>query len=173
MSKGHRLFFALVPDDIVRQQVEQVQRSLALPGRAANPMQFHATLSFLGMQPAELIPEIQSIAAGLSFRSCRIVMNRFGQFRRAGVAWLGASEIPQELLEFQEALVSALLAGGIGHDRKAWKFHITLYRKMRKQGPIMAPVEIDWRLNGFDLIESINIGNGVKYNSIGHWNAEQ
>lgn len=172
MSKGHRLFFALVPDDNVRRQIEQVQRSLALSGRVAKPAQFHATLSFLGMQPAELIPEIQSIASGLSFRPCRIVMNRFGQFRRAGVAWLGTHEIPQELLEFQEALVSALLAGGIGHDRKAWKFHITLYRKMRKHAPIMVPVEIEWPLRGFDLIESINVGNGVKYHSIGHWDAE-
>jgi 2'-5' RNA ligase len=172
MSKGRRLFFALVPDAKVRRQVEQVQHSLALSGRAAKPAQFHATLSFLGMQPAELMPEIQNIASGLSFRPCRVVMNRFGQFPRAGVAWLGADEIPQELLVFQEALVSALLAGGIGHDRKAWKFHITLYRKLRKQGPIMAPVEIVWPLNGFDLIESVNVGNGVKYNSIGHWKAE-
>ncbi len=92
MSKGRRLFFALVPDAKVRRQVEQVQHSLALSGRAAKPAQFHATLSFLGMQPAELIPEIQNIASGLSFRPCRVVMNRFGQFPHAGVAWLGADD---------------------------------------------------------------------------------
>ena len=65
----------------------------------------------------------------------------------------------------------ALLEAGIGHDRKDWKFHVTLYRKMRKPSSIMDPVAIEWPLNGFDLIESVSVGNGVEYHSIGHWKA--
>jgi len=171
VSRGHRLFFGLVPDPAVGRGVEKVQQSLQVSGRAAKPGQFHVTLAFLGMQQAEVIPEIQDIATHLSFDPCRIVLDRFGLFRRAGVLWLGASEIPPALQEFQCALVDGLLEAGIGHDRKAWKFHITLYRKMRKPAPIMDPVAIEWSLNGFDLIESVNVGSGVEYHSIGHWKA--
>ena len=171
MNKGHRLFFAVVPDLAVRQKVERVQRSLAVAGRAARPAQFHATLAFLGMQEPDVIPRIHEIASQLSFEPCRIEMDRFGLFKRAGVLWLGASEIPAALREFQNSLVSELLDAGIGHDRKAWKFHVTLYRKLRKPCSIMDPVAIGWSLNGFELIESVSVGNGVEYHSIGHWEA--
>jgi 2'-5' RNA ligase len=171
VSKGQRLFFAVVPGQATRQRLEQVQQSLGVAGRAAKPGQFHATLAFLGMQQPDVIPEIHRIASCLSFEPCRILMDRFGQFKRAGVLWMGASEVPVALRDFQDSLVSALLEAGIGHDRKAWKFHITLYRKLRKPSAIMDPVAIEWPLNGFDLIESVSVGNGVKYHSIGHWNA--
>jgi 2'-5' RNA ligase len=172
VSKAHKLFFALVPDHVVRQKLEQSQQSLGVSGRAAKPGQFHATLAFLGMQQADLIPEIHHIASRLSLEPCRIVLDQFGQFRRAGILWMGASEIPVALQDFQNALVGALLEAGIGHDRKAWKFHVTLYRKLRKPLSIMDPVAIEWSLNSFELIESVSVGNGVEYHSIGHWKAQ-
>ena len=171
MNAGHRLFFALVPDLAVRGRIERIQAGLAVEGRAAKPHQFHVTLAFLGMQPPELIPQIRAIASGLTFEPCRIVMDRYGLFRRAGVLWLGASEVPSPLASFQQSLVDALLAEGIGYDKKAWNFHVTLYRKMRKSAPIMDPEAIEWSLDGFDLIESVSVRSGVEYHSIGHWKA--
>jgi 2'-5' RNA ligase len=171
VSERHKLFFALVPDLGVRHRLEQAQQSLGVSGRATKPGQFHVTLAFLGMQQADLIPEIQDIASRLSFEPCRVVLDRFGQFRRAGVLWMGASEIPAALRGFQNSLVGAMLEAGIGHDRKDWKYHVTLYRKLRKPSSIMDPVAIEWSLNGFELIESISVGNGVEYHSIGHWKA--
>lgn len=172
MNTGHRLFFALVPGARIRKRIEQVQSDLRVTGRAATPHQFHATLAFLGMQQPEQIPQIESIASRLSFEHCKIVMDRIGRFKRAGVLWLGASRIPQPLVRFQQSLVEALLDAGIGHDRKAWEFHITLYRKMRMRSPIMNPVAIEWSLHGFELIESVSIRSGVEYHSIGHWKAQ-
>ncbi len=169
MSKSRRLFFALVPDQAIREQIECVQKSLAGSGRAAKPHQFHATLAFLGMQQPEVIPAIQAVAEGLSFKPCRLCMDRIGQFRRAGVLWLGIHEVPGALEAFQNSLVSALLDAGIGYDQKPWEFHITLYRKMRKRPVIMDPVAIEWQVNGFELIESVSVGSGVEYRSIGHW----
>jgi 2'-5' RNA ligase len=172
MNRGHRLFFALVPDAGVQKGIEQVQNGMRVTGRAAKPHQFHATLAFLGMQQPERVPEIREVASRLSFESCKIVMDSIGCFRRAGVLWLGASRIPDPLMQFQHKLVGALLDAGIGHDRKAWKFHITLYRKLRMPSPIMDPVAIEWCLGGFDLIESVSIRSGVEYHSIGHWQAQ-
>jgi len=172
VNKGRRLFFALVPGREVGDRIEQFQQSLVVSGRAARPHQFHATLAFLGMQQQESLPVITAVASRLTFRPCSLVMDRIGQFKRAGVLWLGVSKIPVELLDFQGSLVSALLDAGIGHDRKPWELHITLYRKMRKPSPIMHPVAIEWTLNGFDLVESVSAGNSVEYHSIEHWKAE-
>jgi len=171
VSKAHRLFFALEPDAKVRQQVETLQQSLDVNGRAARPHQFHVTLAFLGMQQAGLIPDILTIASQLSFKPCSVVMDRVSRFKRSGVLWLGVSEVPAALMDFQNSLVGGLLDAGIGYDRKPWKFHLTLYRKMRTAPVIMHPVAIEWRLNGFSLIESVGVKNGVDYHTIGHWQA--
>ena len=172
MSKGHRLFFALVPGHAIIDKVKHLQQSLNLPGRAARPQQFHATLAFLGLQQAAVIPQIKQIASELSFRPCSVALDRYGQFKRAGVFWLGASEVPAALDNFQQSLVGSLLAAGIGYDRKAWIFHLTLYRKLRKPAQIMDPVAIEWPLNGFHLVESVSMGNRVEYHSIGHWKSK-
>jgi len=171
LTRPRRLFFALVPGRVVRQAVERVQQSAGNCGRAARPGQFHVTLAFLGMQKPELIPKILGIACQLSFEPCQVVLDQIGRFKRAGVLWLGSNQVPDELLDFQHSLVGALLDAGIGYDRKPWKFHVTLYRKMRKYPAIMDPVAIEWPLNGFELIESVSVGSGVEYHSIGHWNA--
>ena len=167
--KAHRLFFALDPDEGVRSGLHAFQQSLDSQGRAVPPANFHVTLAFLGMQQPAVIPEVRRIASRLSFEPCRITLDRIGQFRQAGVVWLGSSQIPPALQDFQHSLVGALLEAGIGYDRKAWKFHLTLYRKMRKLPSIMEPVNIEWALNGFSLIESISVNRGVKYHTIGHW----
>lgn len=165
----HRLFFALNPDEGTRRQVAEFQKALALEGRPVPPENFHVTLAFLGMQQAETIPKARAIAAKLTFPACDVVLNTPGRFKRAGVLWLGASVIPDALSTFQNQLVGSLLEGGIGYDRKPWKFHLTLYRKMRKQAAIMQTVAINWHISGFSLVESVSVRNGVEYHTLGHW----
>ena len=169
--KTHRIFFALNPDDRVRREVLAVQQGCGIEGRALPPANFHVTLAFLGMQETGVISRVCEIADTLSFQPCEVVLDRVGRFKRAGVLWLGASNIPESLVAFQHGLVDALLEAGIGYDRKPWKFHLTLYRKMRKAPYIMDPVEVRWRLNGFSLVESVSVNRGVDYHEIGCWKA--
>jgi 2'-5' RNA ligase len=171
VSDKHRLFFALVPDQAVRRHVHDVQRLLDVDGRAVSPPNLHLTLAFLGMQDAAAIPRVSAVAAGLSFQPCRVVLDHLGVFGRGSVLWLGAGTIPAALQTFQQALVAALTAAGIGHDPKPWKLHLTLYRRLRNPPPRLGSVAIEWHLTGFDLIESVGAKNGVEYHSIGHWDA--
>lgn len=171
MKKRHRLFFALLPCQSVRDRIAEVQNSLHVKGRKASPHQFHATLAFLGMQDTAAVPAIMEAASRQVLKPCRIMLDRFGTFGRSGVLWLGANQVPNQLIEFQQGLVEALLDAEIGHDRKPWEFHVTLYRKMRKRASIMDAVAIEWAVNGFDLIESVSVGSGVEYHSIRHWDA--
>lgn len=170
MSKRCRLFFALEPSEVVRNQVSVVQRSLSADGRAVDPAQFHVTLAFLGMQPADVIPRLQSMASGLILRPCTIVLDRFGRFRHAGVLWLGSHTVPTELEAFHHSLLDGLEQAGIDRDRKPWEMHLTLYRRLRKLPPIMEPVPVMWPLDGFSLIESVSVKGGVEYHRRGQWN---
>ena len=124
------------------------------------------------MHEASVIPEVCAVASRLSFPPCRVTLDHLGQFGRGRVFWLGASSLPAPLEGFQQSLVQALTAAGIGHDPKPWKFHLTLYRRLRKPPPTLAPVAIEWRLRGFELIESVGSRNGVEYHSIGRWSAQ-
>lgn len=167
----HRIFFALNTDDHVRREVAAVQHSCGVDGRAVPPANFHVTLAFLGMQEASVIPRVCELASTLSFKPCEAVLDHLGCFKRAGVLWLGASSVPESLARFQHDLVGALLDAGIGYDRKPWKLHLTLYRKMRKAPPTMDPIEVRWRLNSFSLVESVSVNRGVEYHDIGCWKA--
>ena len=169
--RRHRLFFALEPGGSVREQVSAYQAVLPVSGRAVPAHQFHVTLSFLGMQEELVIEQLRAIASRLAFQPCELALDQPGQFGRAGIFWLGTSNIPDELAAFQHDLVSALLEARIGYDRKPWKFHLTLYRKMRKHSPTMPAVAIRWRLAGFSLIESVGVKNGVEYHPLGRWQA--
>lgn len=170
-SRKHRLFFALEPDDGVRNAVGRVQQSLSFDARPVPAANFHITLAFLGMQDSAVIPLACEVASKLAFPPCEVVLDCLGRFKRAGVLWLGASEVPEALQRFQQDLVGGLLDAGVGYDRKPWKFHLTLYRKMRKPPPTMDPVAINWRLNSFSLVESISVRRGVEYHRVGHWKA--
>ena len=166
-----RLFFALNPDERVRREVATVQRTCGVEGRPVPPANFHVTLAFLGMQDAAVIPRVCEVASGLAFEPCEVTLDRLGRFRRAGVLWLGASEVPDSLAAFQHSLVGGLLDAGIGYDRKPWKMHLTLYRKLRNTSPILDPVAVRWRLNGFSLVESVSVNRGVVYHDIASWDA--
>lgn len=168
-----RLFFALNPDERVRREMVAVQHACGVDGRAVPPANFHVTLAFLGMQDAEVIPKVCEVASGLTFEPCSVTLDHLGRFKRAGVLWFGASEIPAGLAAFQHDLVGALLDAGIGYDRKPWKLHLTLYRKMRKASPTIGPIEVRWPLQGFSLVESVSVNRGVVYHDIASWKASR
>jgi 2'-5' RNA ligase len=169
MTKKHRLFFALEPDEKIRREFHAVQKKLACKGRMVPERQFHITLAFLGMQPAEVIPEVSAIASRVPFSACSLVLDRFGIFRRAGVLWIGATIVPAALQKFHQALLDELERADIGYDRKAWKPHLTLYRRLRNRPVIMETVPVTWQLNQFSLVESINVKSGVEYCRQGCW----
>jgi 2'-5' RNA ligase len=171
MTDRRRLFFALEPADAVRREVHRVQQALAVQGRAVIPEQFHVTLAFLGMQPAEVIPVLQSMASRLVLPECTILLDRIGRFSRTGVLWLGASDIPPGLDAFHLSLVEGLERVGVDRDRKPWEPHLTLYRRLRKPSPIMPDVRVVWPLDGFSLIESVSVKSGVEYRNHGQWRA--
>ena len=169
MSKNHRLFFALLPDARVGRKILKLQKDLACDGRAVRPDQLHVTLVFLGNHRLERIAELTEIASVMDFEPCSVKLDCLGGFSRARVAWLAAENVPQSLVDFREALAGALTGAGFSFDRKRFKFHLTLYRHLRKPQATIASEPVKWHIDGFSLMESVGIRNGVRYDCLGHW----
>lgn len=168
-AETRRLFFALDPNDAVRNAIVAVQREMNLPARRVVPENLHVTLAFLGEVDAGRIDELRTMAAGLSFPACRMQLDRNGCFPRTGVAWLGCSEPPEALTAFQALLNTRLAEAGFRSESKTWVPHLTLYRKMRKPcGRI--PIEaVEWRIDGFSLMRSTPGPAGPVYTTLSRW----
>src|SRR5256885_1011054 len=65
-----------------------------------------------------------------------IALDRVGGFRRARVAWAGASAAPAPLLDLQARLEAGLRASGFDLEERAFAPHVTLARKTARPLPL-------------------------------------
>ncbi|TVQ27431.1 MAG: RNA 2',3'-cyclic phosphodiesterase [Wenzhouxiangella sp.] len=150
-----RLFFACWPDQAVRRElIERRGLIQGLSRRQVPDHNLHLTLLFLGNQPAESVDEIQGVASEISCQSFDLVLDRFGWFPGARVAWLGGPAPPAAL-----ALVADLTAAmhrlGLIFDGRAFHPHVTLFRQVAARPAFPQPPQLDWPIHEFALIESI------------------
>ena len=151
-----RLFLALWPGERVRASFAQVAGSLASATRAkAVPAEkIHLTLAFLGEVEPARTAAVREAAREARASRFEIVFDEVGSFRRARVAWAGASRVPAPLLELQSSLVNALRARGFALDERAFAAHVTLARKIAGIVPRAPMPPIKWRPRDFALVRS-------------------
>ncbi len=171
MTDRARLFFALDPDERVRQRLGRIQADLALPARRVPLPNLHITLAFLGDVAAADIGRLQTLAGTVDLPAVRLMLDRLGWFPRAGVAWLGCARPPPALSEFQQALTRCLLREGFAPDTRAWQPHVTLYRNLRTRWEKIPFEAVAWPLQGFCLLRSTSAERGPRYEPLGHWQA--
>jgi len=158
MSSGpesRRLFFALWPSSEIRTEI--VRRRQAIDGlsrRRVPDHNLHLTLLFLGDQPADRVAEITDSARRLHAPGFELVLDRFGWFARARVAWLGgqAPAAGNALVADLTARVEAL---GLAFDRRPWAPHVTLFRKVAGRPELPGIEPLAWPVSRFVLIESV------------------
>lgn len=166
-----RVFFALMPPPETREAILAIQGRLDLAGKPVVPQNIHMTLAFLGQVPEVRLPDLCAIAASVPLHSEILSLDRVGGFPRAAVVFLAPSEVTSGLIRFQQHLVEALEQAGFRPDRKRWRPHVTLYRKMRKPCHTMAVEPVEWRIRDYGLVASILRSNGPEYRLIQRWNA--
>lgn len=167
-KQTRRVFFGLWPDDAIRQQLTALQGNPALPaGRKVPAVNLHITLHFIGNTEAVgcLLEQAQQIQnAGFQLQ-----IDRFGWFRRAGVAWAGCIEVPETLAKLAMACAEVSRnCGSPGDAVSTYTPHATLRRKV-SQPPQTTNIEpVIWQVNSFHLLESRPLPTGgVYYASIG------
>lgn len=164
-----RVFFALWPDDAVRQQIIDCLRQSVFasqPGRPVTAENLHLTLHYMGQLELPVIAELQQAAAQIEPIEFSLTLDRFGSFPAAGVLWLGCSKISGTLAHLHQTLANQLLAAGIEPEQRPFQPHVTLMRHYKQaltaeQSSLAQP--LDWAVRQFALLESVSSAQGVVY----------
>jgi 2'-5' RNA ligase len=154
---GHKLFFALWPDEDTRAALARLQ-PLA-PGRAIAPAKLHLTLAFLGQQPAAALAPLLAILEGLAVPELPLRVDCLGYFQRPRIAWAGMTAPPPALLAMQAELMAKLEAAGFSAATHGqFKPHVTLAREA-KSAPSAAHFDpVPWHAREVALVESFPSG---------------
>lgn len=160
-NKPLRLFYALWPDDVTRDALQALQ--MQVHGRRTLPGNLHATLTFLGNQPATHLPMLEELLAGLPRNAITLQIDRIGYFKRKRIAWAGSHAVPDTLIRLQESLAQALTRQEISFDRRNdFTPHITLARDV--EPPSDRPFEpFTWEVRQIALVHSLQEGGRLDY----------
>ena len=154
---GHKLFFALWPDEDTRAALARLQ-PLA-PGRAIAPAKLHLTLAFLGQQPAAALAPLLAILEGLAVPELRLRVDTLGYFQRPRIAWAGMSAPPPALAAMQAELMARLQEAGFSAATHGeFKPHITLAREAKTAPPETSFEPVPWHVREVALVESFPNG---------------
>lgn len=170
---ARRVFFALWPT--AEAQARAVDAVAALvprgAGRPQRPDQLHLTLEFLGSVQDSRLQAVREAGAkaAAAGRSDAIVLDRLEHWRRPQVLCLTASVVPESVLVLVQSLRDELAALGFHPERREFRAHLTLARKVTR-GP--APVAIEplaWPVNEVTLVESRTEPAGSRYSRLDSW----
>jgi len=156
-----RFFFAVWTDGACARALEALAPSLAevAGGKAVPAEKIHMTLAFLGEIDDDARRRASEAARPVALPPFDLALDRVGGFRRARVAWAGASQAPAPLLELQSRLEAGLRASGFDLEERAFAPHVTLARKTTLSLPPAAIAPIAWRIDAFTLVRS-DTGSG-------------
>ena len=170
-SATRRLFFALWPDPAARAAIGRLAREVALEscGRPTLPELIHLTLAFVGPQPPIRVDSLRRLAGMIRGRTFVLALDRVGVFEKAGVAWLGASALQEELAALQRDLADALRSRGFPVDTRPYTPHLTLARRATVAVERRLPEPIGWRVSTFTLVASETSGAAPVYRTVAQW----
>ena len=164
-----RLFFALWPDDRVRQALYHWQtHNLSGKVRWAHRADLHATLHFLGMVDEERIDDLRRLGQDSAGSAFSLVLDRIGHWNGPQVLWAAPSSLPGDLTELHARLGDGL--GGLGFEPEArtYRPHVTLARKVRDAGGYGPLLPVTWMVRELVLVES-RAGTAPHYHPLARW----
>jgi 2'-5' RNA ligase len=166
-----RLFFALWPDEAVRAQLAHWARELhaVCGGRPTRAENLHLTVAFLGNVEEAQVAQVERAAGEVAPQLASLVLDQPGYWKHNRIAWAGASSVPDGIGAFVAELRSALSRSHIGFDAKGFVSHVTLLRDAREPQAIPELAPIEWRLDGFALVQSVTLPSGSRYEVRKFW----
>jgi len=170
---ARRLFFALWPDAPALARAVDAVATL-VPRGAGRPQradQLHLTLEFLGNVPESRLQAVREAGAvaATSGRHEVIVLDRVEYWRRPQVLCLTASVVPGPVGALVESLRRELALRGFTPERREFRPHLTLARKV---ADAPSPVDIEplvWPVREVTLVESRTDPDGSRYSCLAGW----
>jgi 2'-5' RNA ligase len=167
-----RVFFALLPPPAAQRVLGDLARDTArrAHGRPVPAGNMHLTLAFIGAWPIARMPMLVDVARDVGRESMRIVLDEFGAFRRAGIAWIASSSPPDVLLKLQSALAAALRNADVAFDDvQPYRPHVTLARRCRGPYRQGATTPLAFDVDRISLMQSETRAEGARYRALAEW----
>ena len=166
----NRLFFALWPDDALRQKIDAMQPAdNESAGRRVIKENYHITLAFMGEVTDRQWERLEMNAATFQFPAFDLQLDQLGHWEHAQVLWLGCRHTPKGLQTLVDGLKQMLHQVGLPTEQREYHPHLSLRRKL-PQGPATQRVEpIEWPVREFVLSRSIIHSSGPEYQVISRW----
>jgi 2'-5' RNA ligase len=167
--RRRRLFFALWPDDRVRQGLFHWQTH-NLPGdvRWQHRADLHMTLHFLGMVDEDRVERLGAIGGAALSPAFTLVLDEIGHWRRPQVLWAGPGSVPGELPALHGQLGTALREAGFATEERPYRPHVTLARKVRDAEGLGPLPPLAWPVTEMALVES-RPGDAPMYHPLWRW----
>jgi 2'-5' RNA ligase len=160
-----RLFFALWPDHRQRDHLRDVVNSVAktVEGRMVDRRDWHVTLVFIGIFPANRVGYLLERAAEIRVEPFRLNFDRLEYWPRPKVAALCASVVPPELQAVVDDLKELVRALGVRTEERVYRPHITVARKARHFTTERLTHREMTEWSGFELMESVSERGATHY----------
>ena len=174
-----RLFFALWPDEAMRQAMAQSVRKAARAsgGRPVPADNLHVTVAFLGSVPERRLPELADVAgraaaprtpgsgeAGSPGSPLELIFDHIEYWRGAHVLCALPAEPGPQAGALAQRLQGLLVQSGFTPDLKPFRPHVTVARKVVRPADTMQPVV--WRFTELSLVESRTLPQGALYSVV-------
>ena len=167
-NKDLRIFFALWPDAVLREQLDSASKSIPVerPARRVPDNNLHLTLHFIGNVYRDQLACMQQQARLVEAEGFELDIDCQGHFSKPWVAWLGCRAIPDALQDLHHQLGQRLRQCDYQPELRRYHPHITMARKIGSIPESSNFEPIRWRVAQFVLIESRSTGSGVEYRVI-------
>jgi 2'-5' RNA ligase len=167
-----RLFFALWPDHVLRQELgaRVAELTASIDGKPQRPDQWHVTLEFMGEVPRERQPALRAAADRVSRSPVAIEFDRVEHWRKPQVVCLVASRVPTGLAALVTQLRAELAQDGFAIEARPFRPHVTLARKVRAATDSLLEPPFEWQSRGFALVRSVADPAGSRYEPLDWWN---
>lgn len=162
-----RLFLALWPDDSIRQQL--VPLIPASTGNGIKPQNLHITLVFLGDVAPSIAEQLIQRIDRLHPNTFSLTLDTTGYWSVPAIFWAGMQQVPDELLSLVKSLRKCARKQKLKVETRSYKPHVSLARKVKQRIQSDRPVNIEWQVDRFVLVESCQIEGGVEYRVIHEW----
>ncbi|HEC84726.1 MAG: RNA 2',3'-cyclic phosphodiesterase [Candidatus Parabeggiatoa sp. nov. 2] len=170
-NSTERLFFALWPDDNVRQAINELSQPVLsdMSGKIVPPENWHITLAFLGEIDRQVKQCVQQVATTVQASRFSLSLDKLDYWAKPRILWLGASETPEALQGLVATLSSGLQDCGYRPDTRPFQAHFTLMRKAARTKTLPPVTPLAWAVEDFCLVRSILDFKGARYEVIERW----
>jgi RNA 2',3'-cyclic 3'-phosphodiesterase len=160
------LFFALWPDDQVRQHIVDDTEAIVIDagGKPVQPRSYHVTLAFLGEVRQSSMDDIIRVARSVRFRRFSLQFDRIDYWSSSRILWLGPTgQPPVALNALVDNIWDKLENLGFVSEAGLYRPHITLGRDVSDGVGTNLQEPIEWPVSSFTLVHSLADQNGMSY----------